>query len=173
MPTAATDCSGSEPMTDPPCAPTWLEVEHVTTYRYAAPVDLAYLLAYLQPIDDERQHVARFDIDVVPPPSHQRSDTDALGNRRRCFNVTVPHREMRVCATSQVRVQCAADFDAAATQPWEQVRERLRYTAAAPYEPASRIRLRLAVRAAACPNCSIGRCHRSRPAGRWRWRRSS
>jgi transglutaminase-like putative cysteine protease len=124
-------------MTQPRSAPTWLEVEHRTTYRYAAPVDLAHHLGHLRPIDDDRQHVTLFEMDVEPPPMHQRSEVDGFGNWRTCFTVTVPHRELQVHSTSHVRVQGGAGFDAAASQPWERVRERLRYAAAAPCEPAS------------------------------------
>ena len=135
-PTVATGCNGSEPMTDSDPAAAWLEVEHLTTYRYAAPVDVAHHLGYLRPIDDDRQRVTLFEMDVEPAPTHRRSDTDVLGNQRTCFTVVLPHRELQVRATSQVRVQRGVPFDAAASQPWEQVRDRLRYVAAAPYEPA-------------------------------------
>jgi len=134
--TVATGCNGSEPMTDSDPAAAWLEVEHLTTYRYAAAVDVAHHLGYLRPIDDDRQRVTLFEMDVEPAPTHRRSDTDVLGNQRTCFTVTLPHRELQVRAMSQVRVQRGVPFDAAASQPWEQVRDRLRYVAAAPYEPA-------------------------------------
>jgi transglutaminase-like putative cysteine protease len=51
--------------------------------------------------------------------------------------VNAPHRELRVRARSRVRVRGDEAFDLAATQPWEAVRERLRYVAGAPFEPAT------------------------------------
>ncbi len=114
-----------------------LEVEHLTTYRYAAPVDLAQHLAYLRPRDDATQQVQDFDLQIEPPPLQQRSEPDRLGNPRTCFTVTAPHRELRVRATSRVRVRGDEALDLAATQPWEAVRERLRYVAGAAFEPAA------------------------------------
>ena len=114
-----------------------LEVEHLTRYRYAAPVDLAQHLAYLRPRADELQQVQAFELRVEPAPLQQRSEPDRLGNQRTCFTVALPHRELQVRASSRVQVQAPAPLDAAATLPWEAVRERLRYVAGAPYEPAS------------------------------------
>jgi transglutaminase-like putative cysteine protease len=114
-----------------------LEVEHVTHYRYAAAVDLAQHLAHLRPRDDAAQQLQHFELHTEPAPLHQRSDLDRLGNTRTCFTVTVPHRELRVRAASRVRVSAADDLDPAATLDWQGVRERLRYVAAAAFEPAS------------------------------------
>jgi len=117
--------------------PTLLEVEHVTRYRYAAPVDLAQHLAYLRPRDDALQQVQEFELRIDPVPMHQRSDPDLLGNHRSCFTVTVPHRELQVRTASRVRVRAAPEFDPARTLAWEATRERLRYVAGSPHEPAS------------------------------------
>jgi transglutaminase-like putative cysteine protease len=114
-----------------------LEVEHVTRYSYAAPVDLAYHLAYLRPRDDATQEVQDFELQIEPAPMHQRSEPDRLGNARICFTVASPHRELSVRATSRVSVRADECFDANAAQAWEAVAERLRYVAGAPYEPAN------------------------------------
>jgi len=114
-----------------------LEVEHVTHYHYAAPVDLAQHLAYLRPRDDATQQVQDFALQVIPAPVHERNGPDRLGNSRCFFTVVAPHRELRVRATSRVRVTDAAAFDPGATLPWEAVRERLRYVAGTPFEPAN------------------------------------
>ena len=114
-----------------------LEVEHLTHYRYAAPVDLSYHLAYLRPLEDATQGVTQFEMDVEPPPTHQRTERDRLHNHRSCFTLTQAHRELRVHTRSQVAVQASPAIDAASSLPWEAVRERLRYVAGAPYEPAA------------------------------------
>jgi transglutaminase-like putative cysteine protease len=114
-----------------------LAVEHVTRYRYTAPVDLAHHLAYLHPRDDAGQQVESFELRIDPPPLQQRSELDRLGNERNCFTVTSPHRELEVRSSSCVRVTADDGFDAAATLPWEQVADRLRYVSGAPYEAAS------------------------------------
>ena len=116
---------------------TLLEVEHLTRYRYATPVDLSHHLAYLRPLDDATQTLAQFDLSVEPAPLHQRSEHDRLRNHRTCFTLTQPHRELQVRATSRVRVRAAPALDAAASLAWEAVRARLRYESGAPFEPAA------------------------------------
>jgi transglutaminase-like putative cysteine protease len=124
-------------MTVDAASATLLGVEHLTHYRYAAPVDVAQHLAYLRPLDAPAQQVQAFELSVEPKPMHERSDPDWLGNQRTCFTVTLPHRELTVRATSRVQVLAAPAFDAGVTQDWAAVRERLRYVAGMPFEPAS------------------------------------
>jgi transglutaminase-like putative cysteine protease len=114
-----------------------LEVEHLTHYRYAAPVELAHHLGYLRPLEAGPQRVEDFELDVVPAPMHRGESDDWLGNRRHCFTVNTPHRELQVRARSRVRVDAAPGVDAARSAPWEAVRERLRYAAGRPYESAA------------------------------------
>jgi transglutaminase-like putative cysteine protease len=130
-------CNAFKTMSGPVSIGTLLEVEHLTHYRYAAPVDLAQHLAYLRPRDDATQQVQAFELRVEPAPLHGRSEPDRLGNPRTCFTVVAPHSELQVRARSRVRVTGAPAFDPAATLPWEAVRERLRYVAGAAFEPAS------------------------------------
>ena len=137
MPMAATICNGSDAMNPSGNPPALLEVEHLTHYRYAAPVDLAQHLAYLRPLVDSTQAVVNFDMQVDPPPLQQRTECDRLRNHRTCFTLTQPHRELHVRSFSRVQVQAAPAFDATASLPWEQARERLAYVAGAPYEPAA------------------------------------
>jgi transglutaminase-like putative cysteine protease len=118
-------------------APALIEVEHVTRYRYAAPVELAHHLAYLRPLDGAGQQVEHFHMAVVPEPMHHTSDADRLGNHRTCFTVNRPHRELEVQTRSRVRVTPPPVTDPAATQAWEAVRERLRYAAGRAFEPAN------------------------------------
>ena len=115
-----------------------LSVDHTTRYAYAASVDLAQHLAYLRPIDDGAvQQVEVFDLAIDPPPSHQRAETDAFDNRRLAFTLAVPHRELNVHASARVRVAAPAPLEVMASAPWETVRERLRFAAGAPFEPAA------------------------------------
>ena len=114
-----------------------LEVEHLTHYRYAAPVDLSYHLGYLRPLEDSTQSVLQFEIQVEPPAAHLRTECDRLRNHRSCFTLTQAHRELRVHTRSQVQVQAAQTIDPLVSWPWETVRQRLRYVAGAPYEPAA------------------------------------
>jgi transglutaminase-like putative cysteine protease len=75
---------------------------------------------------------------VDPAPSHHGTGPDAFGNSRVFFAVTQPHKALAVRATSRLRVAprpaALAAYD---TPPWEAVRERVRYAAGRPYEPAA------------------------------------
>jgi transglutaminase-like putative cysteine protease len=116
---------------------TTLAVEHVTRYSYAASVELAQHMAYLRPLDDANQQLEAFDLSIEPMPSHRRSETDRFGNQRLAFALAGAHRALQVRARSRVRVLPPEAIDPDATAPWEQVRERLRFVAGAPYEPAA------------------------------------
>ena len=117
---------------------TLLAVEHLTHYAYAAPVDLAQHLAYLRPLDDGvSQHVEMFDLTIDPPPAYQRPDRDGFDNARLAFTLVAPHRELSVRAGARVRVSAAEPLDPRVTATWESVRERLRFAAGAPFEPAA------------------------------------
>lgn len=115
-----------------------LQVEHVTRYHYAAPVDLAQHEAFLRPIEDEFQSVEAFEMGVEPEPLHHSTGRDRYGNTRTFFTVTGAHRRLEVWARSRVRAlprghEALLDD----TLPWEAVAARLRYAARVPYEPAT------------------------------------
>ena len=74
---------------------------------------------------------------VLPPPMHQASSSDWLGNHRACFTVNQPHRELEVRAHSRVRVTSPRQLDAEASAPWEDVRAQLRYAAGRAWQPAN------------------------------------
>ncbi len=118
-------------------ASTLLEVEHVTVYRYAAPVELAHHVAHLRPCANELQSEESFRMHVLPQPMHHASGSDWLGNHRACFTVNQPHRELEVRAHSRVRVTPPPPLDAEASAPWEAVRAQLRYAAGRAWAPAN------------------------------------
>jgi transglutaminase-like putative cysteine protease len=114
-----------------------LQVDHETSYAYDHPVELAHHIAFLRPLEDERQRVEAFEMQVEPEPAHHASAHDVFGNQRTVFSLHRAHRGLRVLARSRVRVQAAAPFEAHATPAWELVRDRLRFRAGAPFEAAS------------------------------------
>jgi transglutaminase-like putative cysteine protease len=114
-----------------------LAVEHETHYRYGAPVELAQHMAFLRPIDDRRQHVEAFALEIDPPPAHSSDGRDRFGNARRLFTAAGAHHELRVCARSRVRLHPRERVDPAHSPPWEALRERLTYRAGCTYEPAT------------------------------------
>lgn len=120
--------------------PGWrsLRVLHETRYRYAAAVELAHHVAFLRPLDDAAQQVDTFRLDIDPEPSHLSTATDVFGNTRLFFSSSLPHDALVVRANSRVRVASRLHgLDAAASPPWETVRDRLRYVAGTPFEPAT------------------------------------
>jgi transglutaminase-like putative cysteine protease len=114
-----------------------LDVEHVTRYRYDSAVSLAYHLAYLRPRDDGTQRLLRHELQISPEPMHRTDSSDWLGNARCCFSVDQPHRTLEVRSRSRVRVDAPPTLEAADSQAWEAVRERLRYAAGRAFEPAN------------------------------------
>jgi transglutaminase-like putative cysteine protease len=113
-----------------------LAVEHLTHYRYAASVLLAQHLAYLRPCDGDGQQLEAFDLTIAPTPSHRRSESDRFGNQRLAFTLSGAHRALQVRARARVRVTPRGAIDPAATLAWESVRDRLRFSAGAAFEPA-------------------------------------
>lgn len=128
---------GHAPIDAPADAASCLEVVHETHYAYAAPVSSSHHVAHLQPLDAEGQRLLGCAIEIDPPPSHRRDATDAFGNACSQFELTAAHQELRVRATSRVRLSPRfATLQAAASPPWEAVARRLRYVAGRGFEPA-------------------------------------
>jgi transglutaminase-like putative cysteine protease len=116
---------------------TLLEVSHETRYGYPAPVTLAHHLAHLKPLHDAHQQRLAFVMQVWPEPPCLLDDVDALGNEDCHFSLGVSHRELRVRATSRVRIEPRfAALDAQASPPWDTLAASLRYVARAPFQPA-------------------------------------
>jgi transglutaminase-like putative cysteine protease len=114
-----------------------LEVRHDTRYRYQRPVAPSHHVAHLKPTQDEYQVLEDFVLQVRPQPAAWREGLDSFGNAQWHFALTQPHQELIVSARSRVRVSSRFDrLDAASGPAWESVRDRLRYVARAPFDPA-------------------------------------
>jgi transglutaminase-like putative cysteine protease len=121
-----------------PPVPAWsLEVRHETRYRYASPVSLAQHLAHLRPLADDHQGLEHFALQIEPPPEHCAESIDSMGNAQVHFSLAQPHGQLRVLATSRVRV-CPrfSGLKPEAGPAWEPLAASLRYVAGAAYEPA-------------------------------------
>ncbi|CAG9175617.1 transglutaminase family protein [Cupriavidus pampae] len=113
---------------------TTLAVQHITTYRYAHPVELAQQRAVASPSSYPWQTVHAHEIAIQPAPSHQHMRTDAFGNRVLHFMLDVPHETMCLSASSLVTLQPRwHGFDAARSLPWEAAAQCLRYQAGQPF----------------------------------------
>lgn len=114
-----------------------LSIVHETRYDYAAPVSQAHHLAHLKPLQDTHQQLLDFALAIEPDPGDLGERVDAFGNVVHHFSLALPHGALRVRAASRVCVAPRFEaLDAAASPAWETLRDRLRYVALAPYDPA-------------------------------------
>ena len=112
-----------------------LQIIHETSYEYAPPVETAQHVAHLRPLDLPWQRVLSHEFTVTPEPAQLKDTRDLYGNPRTFFSLQGMHEELTVVAQSIV------DTDEpprpAGSLPWEQVRERFRYHAGAPFDAAA------------------------------------
>jgi transglutaminase-like putative cysteine protease len=114
-----------------------LHILHETRYDYSPAVEDAQHLAHLRPLDEPGQKLLRHALHISPSPDHRRTLSDVYGNSRTYFSLHSHHAQLRVQADSVVQTQASPATRSLASAPWEQVREQLRYRAAAPAQPAS------------------------------------
>ena len=67
---------------------TQYEIEHVSRYFYESPVRHCAMLLYLQPRDDQRQRLLRFEIETNPL-AFLSSETDSFDNTRYVLNAAL------------------------------------------------------------------------------------
>lgn len=113
-----------------------LEVLHETHYDYATPVSQAHHLAYLKPLHDARQQLLDHVLHIDPGGAACAPEFDVYGNARLFFTLALPHQQLRVHALSRVALRPPVALQAEASPPWESVRDRLRYAAAARFDAA-------------------------------------
>ncbi len=98
-------------------------LRHVTTYRYAAPVDLAQHMLHLTPRVLPGQAVEALVLEVSPAPAHRRDGADHYGNGVAWLSIEAPHDAFAVVLDAVVAVGFAPPPPAGATPPWEAVRD--------------------------------------------------
>lgn len=108
-----------------------LHVRHHTRYHYQAPVVSSQHVAMLRPRDGDGQRLLSHRLTVLPSPAYQQEETDLYGNVRTLFALQQPHHTLDVTADSGVETQPAEQ--PSGDEPWEAVRDRLRYQAGQPY----------------------------------------
>jgi transglutaminase-like putative cysteine protease len=101
------------------------DVVHRTTYRYAEPVDVSYHTLRVAPRALPHQKVLRASVIATPAPLRVVDGTDWYGNKVSHISLEEPHAELVVDARSVVDVEFPKPPDAAATPPWERVRDDL------------------------------------------------
>ena len=112
-----------------------LSITHETVYDYRPAVETAQHMAYLTPLDCPSQKLINHQLDITPQPAQISSTQDVFGNTRYFFSLQVPHRRLRVLATSEVNTQ-ASNLPRNLVA-WEVVRDRFRYHAGAVFDAAN------------------------------------
>lgn len=97
-------------------------VWHRTSYRYDDVVTDSLGIVHLTPRALPHQQVASTDLRIDPMPADLNQETDYFGNTATYFQVTAPHTELVVTATSEVDVQEPAYPASALQGPWEKAR---------------------------------------------------
>ena len=77
------------------------EIEHVSRYRYTAPVLQCLMRLCLEPRGDRRQRRLHFEIETDPPACLNR-EQDCYGNARHVLDVHQAHRVLKITARSTV-----------------------------------------------------------------------
>jgi transglutaminase-like putative cysteine protease len=103
-------------------------VRHQTVYHYGGNVAHSHQLLHLAPRDGAHQVCRARTIMLDPEPSARREDVDAFGNVVTRLEYDLPHDRLEVLAEVGVEVSPPADVAAAATHPWEAVRDALLYS---------------------------------------------
>jgi transglutaminase-like putative cysteine protease len=111
-----------------------LHVVHETAYDYVPMVRTAQHMAHLKPVEREGQKLLSHRLEVRPTPARRSESIDVFGNTRSFFSLEYTHDFLRVSAESLVSTSAAEP--PAASPPWEQVAERMRYRRGATYDPA-------------------------------------
>jgi transglutaminase-like putative cysteine protease len=112
-----------------PAAPDQREYQivHATHYKYSGDVSVSYGYAHLLPRALPGQVVVSSEVAVDPGADEMRNHIDFFGNVATFYAVRQTHRELRVTASSSVRIdrtpRTAADLD---ELTWESTRELLR-----------------------------------------------
>jgi transglutaminase-like putative cysteine protease len=101
------------------------EVSHRTTYRYSMPVSFSHHFLHLTPRSCPHQICHRTALAVSPMPTVQSSGEDYFGNPVSNITLQEQHRELVLHSRSVIEVSALDLPDPAATDPWDQIYDRL------------------------------------------------
>ncbi|MEJ8839101.1 transglutaminase family protein [Ramlibacter sp. AN1133] len=112
-----------------------LHVLHETAYDYVPPVRTAQHMAHLKPATTATQRLLSHRLTITPLPARCSEWVDVYGNTRNFFSLQFSHAALRVQAESLVATSARAE--PAASLPWEEAVDRMRYHRASRYDPAA------------------------------------
>ena len=102
------------------------KITHTTKYAYSEPAPVCHNEVRLTPREDARQRCEAHRLLIKPDPANLGGRVDYFGNRLNCFSILEAHRRLNVTAVTQLDVAAITAPDAAASPPWETVRDALR-----------------------------------------------
>lgn len=97
------------------------DVNHLTRYRYDAPVAFNACVLRLTPRDELGQYLISSKIDVAPKPADWSERRDAHGNAVVRMRIESPHQELVIRAASRVHVERREPPAPALTPRWETI----------------------------------------------------
>ena len=100
-------------------------IRHSTTYRYMQDVSYSRHLVHLTPRDTATQQVKKFRLSVSPGSAQRIRRNDYFGNATEWLAIDEPHATIEIVAESKVAAFAPPQRDAAASEPWEDVRAKL------------------------------------------------
>jgi transglutaminase-like putative cysteine protease len=112
-------------------APVKYQVRHSTDYAYGGKVAHAHHLLHLAPRTTVTQTCLEHSLEVWPPATLSVQAPDAFGNHVTRLELDHPHGSLQVTTRMKVSLAPRPAVDAADSEPWEQVRDGLRYDATA------------------------------------------
>ena len=107
--------AAAEPLAVPDAAPARLEdrilqIVHETTYSYETPVERSSHRILLRPVEDRRQQVESFTLDITPSDA-RISYEDVFGNSAIGVEITTPYSELRIVSRARVHVHAPAPIE--------------------------------------------------------------
>jgi len=115
-----------------------LQVTHETRYDYTPPVETAQHLAHLKPRSTASQRLVSHELSITPTPAQRSEAADLYGNARAFFALESTHDELVVTAQSVVETSTPVmSASIAKGMPWQDVRERFRFSKGSKFDPAS------------------------------------
>ena len=112
--------------------PVRYHVLHQTSYDYGGNVSLSQQQLHLAPRILAWQRIVEQNIAVTPTPTWRRDGADAFGNPVSWIAFHVPHDSLRISSVMTVEVLPHLPEDLETSMPWEELRDRLAYTAVPP-----------------------------------------
>lgn len=95
------------------------KVTHTTTYHYQSPVAVSHNLVLLTPRTDDRIDCISHKLRIVPTPKLSVRRVDAYGNHLHAFSIDELHQQLRVTASSHVKISSPKKLDLWQSPAWE------------------------------------------------------